>query len=71
MCRFCVLKMNHKNTNLQNEKTAFCKSGTFSIVHDEAAATGAGYSLLFFGGIISPGLQVAAGVFAVLHYKAD
>jgi len=55
---------------LQNGKNVFCKSGTFSCVHDEAAATGAGYSLLFFGGIISPGLQVAAGVCAVLKYKA-
>jgi hypothetical protein len=63
--------MHHKNTNLQNEKTAFCKSGAFSCVYHVTAATGAGYSLLFFGGIISPGLQVAAGVFAVLHYKAD
>jgi hypothetical protein len=37
---------------------------------EAAAATGAGYSLLFFGGIISPGLQVATGICAILQYKA-
>jgi len=29
-----------------------------------------GVLLFIFGGIISPGLQAAAGVFAVLQYKA-
>jgi hypothetical protein len=51
-------------------KQRFAKVVHFHAYMDEAAATSVGYSLLFFGGIISPGLQVAAGVCVVLQYKA-
>jgi hypothetical protein len=44
------------------KKQRFANVVNFHAYMDEAAATGAGYSLLFFGGIISPGLQVVAGV---------